>query len=139
MAGFESIAAILGVADVTFRSISSIYNLVQDQKQAPKEIEALRKEIRILQGSLVRLESLDGADATIRATVKSIGLPEAITACGQSCEALERHLPKLILSRRVDFWARTRFVFHKREIQSVLNDINTAKITTILTLEVINL
>jgi hypothetical protein len=139
MSGLETVAAILRIADVAFRSISSIYDIVQNQRGAPKEIEKLRTRVNILRNSLAGLKFLEGANAAIHTTVKSIRLPEAFIACALSCEALEKHLPNLISSRKTDFFAKIKYAIHKKDTQNVLVDINTAKIRTILTLEVTSL
>jgi hypothetical protein len=133
MSGFETIAALIGVADVSVRSISALYNAIQDIRSAPKEIESLAAELHVLQQCLFQLRFLEKADSNTRAATRDFGLPTAIRLCGEACAALHRHLPEPKSNRSLTLHSRIRFYFSKTEIRNVLENINSAKQTTILT------
>jgi hypothetical protein len=139
MSGFETIAAIIGVADVSFRCISSLYNAISDLQDVPKEIESLKNETAALQECLSQLAFLEKADDETRAIIQKFGLPTAVTNCGQACGQLLNHISNWISSPKQSISAKIRFLTNKKKIRSVLDDINTAKQTTILTVVVTSL
>ncbi|KAH9873165.1 hypothetical protein J1614_005563 [Plenodomus biglobosus] len=133
MSGLETIAALIGIADVSFRSISALYTAVQDIRSAPKEIESLAAELKVLRHCLLQLRFLEKADSKTRAATRDFGLPTAIKLCGVACDKLHRNLPDCKSNRSPNLRSRVRFYFSKTEIRNVLENINCAKQTTILT------
>ena len=82
------------------RSIRSIYEFIHDLKHAQKEIENIGKETYALQQCLLELELLKTADEETRAIVQQIGLPQAVTHCGDACVVLQQNLQKWTAARK---------------------------------------
>lgn len=140
MSGLQELAAIIGIAETAFRSISSLYCFLKDLEHAPKEIESLLSEAYALNGTLsALLEALASADICTRSVALRIGLPRAIERCGQACKQLETRLSRWIQVKDYSWVARVQIRRHKKEIESVVADINVAKQTTILTVVVTQL
>ncbi|KAH8676433.1 hypothetical protein BGZ60DRAFT_562108 [Tricladium varicosporioides] len=132
MAGLQEVAAIIGVAEVAFRSISSLYDFFRNLKHVPKEIEAISRETRALQQCLSDLGFLLHADKETHAAVRRTGLPQAITNCGEACTKLRGLLYKWTATSKYNLLARIQFQWDRRLIDNVISEIGNAKQTAIL-------
>ena len=140
MSGLQELAAIIGLAETAFRSISSLYSFLKDLEHAPKEIESLLSETLALNGTLsALLDALAGADSCIGSVAQRIGLPRAIDRCAEACNQLQVRLSRWTRAKDYSWVARVHFRRHKKAIEGVVADINVAKQTTILTVVVTQL
>lgn len=140
MSGLQEIAAIIGITEAAFRSISSLYNFVKDLQNAPREIQILREETACLNQSLFTLlKAYSSADIDIQAIASDIGLPNAIHRCGKACAELQRKLHVWTQSVLDTWLAKLQFRRHKKDIRSVVAEIDAAKQTTILTVVITQL
>jgi hypothetical protein len=139
MSGLQEVSALIGVAEVAFRSISSLYGFVKDLKNVPVEFEGLQQETAILQQCLSELRLLDGADEETRQTLKRIGLPQAVTHCGSACARLEKDLCKWTSYPTTSLRFKIHFKWKKKEIEGTITKIGLAKQTAILTVVITQL
>ena len=139
MSGLQEIAAILGIAETGFRAISRLYEFVMDLQHAPLEIENIRLETSMLQRTLSVLSSLAEEDVDVHRFARRIGLPCAVDRCGHACDRLYMDLTRWTQRGKHSWVARVQFRLHKKAIEGVMNDINVAKQTTILTVVVTQL
>lgn len=78
MSGLQELAAIVGITEATFRSISFLYNFLKGLQHAPREIETLRDEAASLNQTLYTLlKAVAVADIDILTRARDIGLPKA--------------------------------------------------------------
>ena len=132
MSGLQEIAAIVGIAELSIRSISSLYEFVSSLKHVPKELRRLQSEISTLVQSFSALDYLDSADSETKAIVQRVGLPAAIASCGGACQALQQDLLKWTKAGQQSLTSRIQVRLHKKAIESLLAHIDFAKQTTIL-------
>ena len=140
MSGLQELAAIIGITEAAFRSISSLYSFVKDLQNAPREIQTLRDETSSLNQSLLTLlKAVSRADIDVQTIAGDIGLPNAIHRCGKACVQLQSQLHAWTQSGPDALLARLQFRRHKKDIQSVVTEINAAKQTAILTVVITQL
>ena len=139
MSGLQEVAAIVGIAEVSFRSILSLYEFVRELKHVPKEIERLRSEMSILTRSLSALSSFLVADSDAQSICQKIGLQEAIARCSEACRSLQEDLERWILPGGRTLRTKIQFRLHRKAIDAVLAQISFAKQTTILSVVVTQL
>ena len=132
MSGFQEIAAIIGIAELSFRSISSLYDFVSGLKYVPKELERIQSETSILVQSLSALEFLSSADSDTHAIVERVGLPRAVANCGDACQTLHNALAKWNKPGQRSVASKVQYRLHRKTIDAVLAQISFAKQTTIL-------
>lgn len=139
MSGLQEIAAILGIAESTFRSISKLYAFLAELKHVPFEIERLREETETLKRTLLSLSFLQFADEDTRRLVQRIGLPATVGRCNVSCDKLYQYFHGPVSTDRFSWRFRFQFLRHKKAVEGVLAEIYVAKQTTILTIVVTQL
>lgn len=136
MSGLQEIAAIIGVAEVSFRSICSLYEFFKDLKNVPKEIEAIRGETFALQQCLSELRYLQDVDEKIHAAVRRTGLSQAVTNCGEACAKLYELLYKWAATSKYNLLDRIQFRWDRKVINNVITQISNVKQTAILSVVV---
>jgi len=137
----EIAAASIGVADVSVRSISACYQAVVEWKNAPKRIESITRELELLKSSITNLAALQKTgESNARSIGERIGIPQAVGICNDRCAQLEPYLSKWATSpSKHRIRARLDYLLHRNDIESVLAEVQTAKITIILTVLITNL
>jgi len=139
MSGLQDVAAIIGIAEASFRSISSLYDFLKSLKDIPKEVSFLEQETRVLQKCLAGLDILKTADEQTRATVKHIGLPQAVENCALACSDLQKSLGKWAGSPTLNLRSKIQYRWHRKAIESVRTAIEAAKQTAILSIQITQL
>jgi hypothetical protein len=132
MSGLESVAAIIGITDAAFRSISLLYESFEDLKTAPREVQSLKRELGTLQHCLTQLKHLSTRDEKALSVIKGFGLQEVLELCAQACEPLRAITRNWSTSVVQEWRLRFQFVLNKKEIQRARDNVNSAKQTTIL-------
>jgi Na+/phosphate symporter len=127
------VSAVLGIADISFRGISALYDFVKDLRNVPKEVERIKREICALQKCLTQLSSLRLLDSESRAALHQVGLPEAVERCGKSCSELLALVQKRMTPGKSRVLAQLQYHFKKKDIESLLADLEVTKQTTVLT------
>lgn len=138
MSGFEVAAAFVGVADVTFRSVCSLYDFIDKLIEAPIEIKEIKNEISVFRKCLEELSSVQQATEETCSTIRRMGLPGVVADCDEACEEL------LQCFRRWEFsesrWTtRLQFRWRSKKFERVVTKIRIAKGTVLLTLLVAQL
>ncbi len=136
MSGIQEIAAIIGLTEVAFRSISSLYDFIEDLRHATVELERIKAETSSLIETLLILSSRVDADTELQALSRQVGLAKAVYRCDQACDKLLRELSRWASGSTL---ARVQFRVHKRSVDSVISEIAATKQTTILTLGITQL
>lgn len=134
MTGLESLAAVLGIADVGLRSVSLLYDFIQELRSIPKVIARLKKEIKALGKCLVGLEELlKPAHDSINAIVQRFGLPEAVKSCADACSILHHYISKGGATQKLSIRARLHLLIRRKDIMGACDNVSTAKETATLT------
>jgi hypothetical protein len=128
MTGFEGVAAAIGVAELTLRSISRVYELVKYIKDAPTLVDRLRSELRDLCKWLSQLDSLSIAGSPARIAIQSFDLSAQVSKCGLACSSLETNLHKWTADAPETLKARVRVRINKSQIESAIRDIASTKV-----------
>lgn len=132
MSGLQEVAAIIGIAELSLRSISALYDLVGELKTVPQEIARIQNESSTLTQSLLALEHIIADNGEAKAIVQRIGLPTAIRNCGEACERLRDDIVRWTSSGGHSVRSKLQFRLHKKTIHNTLAQISFAKQTTIL-------
>lgn len=136
MAGLQELAAVIGIAEVAFRAISSLYDFVKDLQDVPLEIERIKAETSTLDQTLRYLSSLDATHIELCEISERTGLARAVNRCGAACDRLLRDLYRWTTNSRRNTISKIQFRLHRRAFQQVISEIDAAKQTTILALGV---
>ncbi|KAK5170527.1 uncharacterized protein LTR77_005115 [Saxophila tyrrhenica] len=139
MSGLQEIAAIVGIADAGFRSISALYDFLSSLRTAPAEIATLRNHISTLQRTLSVLSSVKGSNVRTQDLTRQVGLPHAIDSCGQACDKLRKDLERWTKSGSSNWKAQIQFRWHRKLVEAALAEIGHAKETTLLAVVVTQL
>ncbi|KAF4968890.1 hypothetical protein FSARC_3789 [Fusarium sarcochroum] len=138
MSGPQDIAAILGLIELGFRSISTLYQFIQELRHIPTRIEQVKVEIRDLLTCLDELYFIQAAEGNSGHIIERSGLGNAIDACGKACNELHALLSTWdpLQSR---FSAKLRYFLDKEAFDYLVEDIASRKQTTILAVVVTQL
>ena len=136
MTGLQEIAAIVGLTEVAFRSIYSLYDFIEDLRHAPVELERIKAETSSLIETLLILSSHVDADTELQALSRQVGFAKAASRCDQACDKLLKELSRWASGTTL---ARVQFRVHKKSVDSVISEIVATKRTTILTLGITQL
>ena len=140
MAALQEVGAVFGLAELAFRSISSLYEFLSSLKNCPKEVEKIRKEIETLFSSLIALKALITASPETLGTVLSrSGLEDAINDCGEACVKTHEALADWTKAGSEAIASRLRIRWHRESILGLISDISRTKQTTILAISVAQL
>lgn len=125
MSGFEGFAAAIGVAELTLRSISRVYEFAKDIKDAPEQIARIRSELRQLNSYLSTLASLAVEGSPARPVIQRLDLSESVEKCGTTCSQLEQNLRKWTEGGPETASSRLRVRMNKANIESAIKDISS--------------
>ncbi|KAJ3568868.1 hypothetical protein NPX13_g6274 [Xylaria arbuscula] len=139
MSGPQDAIAFLGVAELGFRCIFSLYEFVQDLKQAPIEVKAILTQLGPLEQCLKQLSSFQSASEDTKEAIQRYGLTQAVTGCEVSCEKLQKHLQDWSANQHHRLRPRVRYRLNKAVIDAALKEISSTKDTAILTVSAIQL
>jgi hypothetical protein len=140
MSGFEGIAAIIGVVDISLKSVIGLYNFVSELKSIPAELERLRREIKLFFECLRPLDRrLTKLDNDGKASILNTGLRQAVEACSQACEQLQADLSHWSPASNTSVWSRLIVQAHKKKIEAATAEVFAAKQAVILAAVVVNL
>ncbi|CAI6336253.1 unnamed protein product [Periconia digitata] len=117
MSGLEVAAGIIGIADVTLKSIKGLYDVFQAYQEVPAELERFHKEITGLQSNLGGLAYLETADEATREEVRKLGLDKHMESCAASCEEFKRKLEKWTRHGPSSFRDKARILVNASNIQ----------------------
>jgi hypothetical protein len=127
MLGFEGFAAAIGVAELTLRSISRVYEFTRELKNAPEHVARLRSELQQLNNYLLELASLAVEGSPARPVIQRLGLSESVKKCGDTCSKLESNLRKWTEGGPETASSKFRVRANKGHIESAIQDINSTK------------
>ena len=139
MSGLQEIAAIVGIGESAFRSISALYNFLRSLHHAPADIANLQVQIAILEEILTALSAIEGLDGRTEELFEQIGLPQALYSCGQACNRLHNDLNKWTKSGKETWTTKIQFRWHRKSVDTTLAEIRSAKETTLLAVVVTQL
>jgi hypothetical protein len=139
MAGLQEAAAVAGILDVTFRSVCSFYEFLQELKEVPQQIERLRKEVTTLKNVLAVLEYLQRADPGTREIATRFDTPAALSNCAQVCEILHSDFRRWSRFGQQSFRTKIQVRWHKKGIEAQVSHIAVAKQTALLSIAALQL
>ena len=139
MAGLETAAAVIGIADVAIRSILSFYDFVKDIEGAPDEIVRVRSETEALVICLSGLDFLQTTNQDIKDEVERIGIAESVELCGKACTEFEKDLKQWTKSGTQALSSKFKFVRHKAKVARYVAQICAAKGTVTLAVSIATL
>lgn len=139
MAGLQEAAAIFGIVDATFRSVSSLYEFLQDLKEVPQQIERLRKEVTTLKNVLAVLEYLQRADPGTQEIAARFDTPAALSNCAHVCDILHSDFRRWSRSGQQSFRTKIQIRWHKKGIEAQVSHIAVAKQTALLSIAALQL
>lgn len=139
MSGLEVVASVVAVVTISYQSISSLYNTIEELNTLPKEIEAIKQELSILRRFVEQVTFLSEADKDTLTLFKRFGLQETLLICARVCEDFHQTIAKWEAFPTRSQRFKLRAWIGRKRIQAVRIQITSAKETTILTVVSIQL
>ena len=127
MSGFEVFAAAIGVAELTLRSISRVYEFTKEIKDAPEQVARLSSELYQLTNCLSELALLAVEGSPARPVIQRRSLAEPLQKCGDTCSKLEASLRKWTEGGSGTAASRLRVRMNKSHIESAVKEIDSTK------------
>lgn len=127
MSGFEAVAAALGVAELTLRSISQVYEFTRYIEDAPSSVRRLNAELCDLNNCLSELASLSIAGSPAHPVSKRLSLLKSVNKCGETCSSLKTNLQRWTEGGSETIASRLRVRINKNQIESALGEISETK------------
>lgn len=127
MPGFEVFAAAIGLAELTLRSISRVYEFTKEIKDAPEQVARLRSELHQLNYCLSELALLAIEGSPTRPVIQRLNLAEPLQKCGDTCSNLEASLRKWTEGGSGTAASRLRVRMNKGHIESAVKDIDSTR------------
>jgi hypothetical protein len=139
MAGLQEAAAVVGILELSFRSICTLYDFLKELKEVPQQIERLLSEVTALKNILAALEYLQRADLRTQAIIARFDTPAALGNCAHSCAILQSDIRKWTRSGHHSLRAKVQVRWHKKSIEARVSHIAETKQTTLLSIAALQL
>jgi hypothetical protein len=119
MAGLETAAAIIGIADVGYKGVSALYDFLGKMKKAPEEVDKLKRETGALDSALGTLKDLQlgSVDEGVHDRLRRICLADTVNNCGEACRDLQSKLVKWNNKGENHFLSKLQTASHEKELQ----------------------